>query len=176
VIIPLIVGAAFAACALAYVLMPVLTGSPTSGASSARSGGAPGQSPAESGDTGASAIEVLREIEFDRATGKLSETDYGALRATYTARAITELRDVRAGPADVAIAGSLAGSLVGSQLASHVASHAVCPACGARAEPDARYCTNCARYLAAVCPACSGPVSLPAARYCTWCGVALWGE
>jgi hypothetical protein len=31
-----------------------------------------------------SAIDALREIEFDRATGKLSDDDYAALKTEYT--------------------------------------------------------------------------------------------
>ncbi len=39
-----------------------------------------------------SAIDALREIEFDRATGKLSDDDYAALKAEYTRTALVELR------------------------------------------------------------------------------------
>ena len=45
-----------------------------------------------------SAVDVLREIEFDRATGKLSEADYGSLKSAYTARALAELRAPSAEP------------------------------------------------------------------------------
>ena len=42
-----------------------------------------------------SAIDALREIEFDRATGKLSDDDYAALKAQYTRTALVELRAQR---------------------------------------------------------------------------------
>ncbi len=45
-----------------------------------------------------SAIDALREIEFDRATGKLSDTDYATLKATYTAQALAELRGAMGSP------------------------------------------------------------------------------
>lgn len=37
------------------------------------------------------ALLALKEIEFDRATGKLSDTDYRALKAKYSAVAIATL-------------------------------------------------------------------------------------
>lgn len=37
------------------------------------------------------ALLALKEIEFDRATGKLSDTDYTALKAKYSAVAIAAL-------------------------------------------------------------------------------------
>jgi hypothetical protein len=112
---------------------------------------------------GITAVEVLREIEFDRATGKLSDADYGTLKSTYTARAITELRapaprDTHGQPdADTSDQGP----------------RRVCVMCAATSPPDAIYCSRCAHYLARECPTCRGPVTLPAARYCGWCGTRL---
>ena len=44
-------------------------------------------------------MAALREIEFDRATGKLSDADYDFLKARYTARALDALRQDDASPA-----------------------------------------------------------------------------
>src|SRR3989442_11196200 len=38
------------------------------------------------------ALRALKEIEFDRATGKLSDTDYEQLKAKYTEAALAALR------------------------------------------------------------------------------------
>jgi len=38
------------------------------------------------------AFRALKEIEFDRATGKLSDTDYEALKAKYTEEALVAMR------------------------------------------------------------------------------------
>ena len=38
------------------------------------------------------AVVALREIEFDRATGKLSDTDYAELKSRYTERALAAMR------------------------------------------------------------------------------------
>jgi hypothetical protein len=47
------------------------------------------------------ALRALKEIEFDRATGKLADVDYDALKAKYTAEALAALRaegEPRGGP------------------------------------------------------------------------------
>ena len=38
------------------------------------------------------ALRALKEIEFDRATGKLSDSDYEQLKAKYTAEAVAAMR------------------------------------------------------------------------------------
>ena len=55
--------------------------------------------PAAAAVEGVSAVEALREIEFDRATGKLSDEDYAELKASYTREALAELRAADAGVA-----------------------------------------------------------------------------
>lgn len=67
-----------------------------------------------------SAVDALREIEFDRATGKLSESDYDQLKSSYTQRALVFMRSSGA---------------------------AICEVCGARPESDAQFCSNCGRAL-----------------------------
>src|SRR2546425_9402467 len=60
-----------------------------------------GEDPDDDLSPGAVALRALKEIEFDRATGKLSDTDYDALRAEYTAAALAALRaeaGTRVGP------------------------------------------------------------------------------
>src|SRR5439155_18632511 len=43
------------------------------------------------------ALRALKEIEFDRATGKLSDADYEQLKAKYTAEALAAMRGEGAG-------------------------------------------------------------------------------
>lgn len=71
--------------------------------------------------TGDQAVDALREIEFDRATGKLSDSDYAALKSSYTQRAVEAMR--------------ASGALV-------------CGQCGPRPEADAKFCSNCGLLLA----------------------------
>ncbi len=88
------------------------------------------------------ALLALKEIEFDRATGKLSDEDYTGLKAKYSAEAVEEIRrEEVAGAADAAGAAADAAEHA-VQLAKHAAL-VVCPACGPRPEPAAVFCSRC---------------------------------
>src|SRR5256886_17043809 len=52
-----------------------------------------GEDPDDDLSPRAVALGALKEIEFDRATGKLSDADYDALKAQYTAEVVTALRE-----------------------------------------------------------------------------------
>lgn len=85
-----------------------------------------------------SAIRALREIEFDRATGKLSDADYAELRKTYGARALAEMRGADAkSPADP----------IEARVRAYRESHRECASCGLRPEEDAIYCSTCGAHL-----------------------------
>ncbi len=167
VTLSLFVGALLAACGLAFVLLPLLAGpsqTPPWLSAGDRNPARANPSPDVGGSTpGITAVEVLREIEFDRATGKLSDADYDTLKSTYTARALAELR----APAPRGTNGQ-----PGADTNGH-GPRRVCAMCAATSPPDAIYCARCAHYLARECPTCRGPVTLPAARYCGWCGTRL---
>lgn len=154
----LAVGTILAVGALAYVLFPLLAGAspairprPTLPAELRRG-------------VEHEAVAALREIEFDRVTGKLSDSDYEELKTRYTERALDALRTPdAAGPDD------LAEALV---LASRARIRG-CGACGPRPEPDAVYCSRCGRFLPGACGSCGASVSEPGASYCTMCGRQL---
>jgi cytochrome c-type biogenesis protein CcmI len=113
---------------------------------------------------GSTAVEALREIEFDRQTGKLSDADYASLKTSYTERALAELR-----AADSHAPPDAAEALVRAYRAQRRA----CAEHGPRPESDAAYCSECGRYLAGACAVCGASVTEPAARYCVGCGTAL---
>jgi ribosomal protein L40E len=108
--IPLIVGTLLAIGALCFVIWPVLV---------------PSLSPVYAAHIPVAApdyaVDALRELEFDRATGKISDLDYASLKASYTNKALTVMR---------------AGD------------RPVCDRCGPRDEPDAAFCSNCGAPLA----------------------------
>lgn len=145
----LAVGTVIALAVVAFVLYPLLTPSRPS----ARAALAPEEVP------GSTAVEALREIEFDRQTGKLSDTDYAALKASYTERALAELRTENTAPT--------------APAAAAPAQTLTCRDCGPRPESDAAYCSDCGRYLSGACSTCGAPVTEPGARYCTGCGQGL---
>ena len=168
-IVPLLIGAVLAACALAFVLTPLLLG-PFRGSRLPARGDSPGsRRDAHVGD-GASgevtAVDVLREIEFDRATGKLSDADYGSLKSAYTARALVELRAPSAEP-------RAGDPTPAASITSRGTTPSLCSSCGAGTVADAAYCIECGHYLTEQCPDCGAAITMAAARYCGACGGPL---
>jgi ribosomal protein L40E len=106
----LLVGTALAVASLCYVLYPLFRADMALAPKPVPRGGRR-QSPA---------IDALRELEFDRETGKISDTDYEPLKARYTEQAIAVMR---------------AGD-------THV-----CERCGPRPEQDAEFCSKCGAAL-----------------------------
>ncbi|MEE8191775.1 MAG: zinc ribbon domain-containing protein [Gemmatimonadales bacterium] len=107
------------------------------------------------------ALLALKEIEFDRATGKLSEEDYGALKAKY-AKIALEAMDAEE-RAETGVAADAAEELI-----RQAAQAKVCPACGPRPETDAAFCSECGQKLTA--PAAE---SAKGESFCTSCGSGL---
>jgi hypothetical protein len=158
--LPLAIGTLLAVGALAYVLFPLFVGAtptPPRGAATARQA---------AGAAEQDAVVALREIEFDRVTGKLSDSDYDELKTRYTERA---LQAMRAG----------AGSSVATEDAVEAAVLAYrsrlhsCAQCGPRPEPDAVYCSSCGHYLPGECGGCGAAVSEAGASFCAGCGRQL---
>ena len=154
----LIAGILLAAGAVYFVLRPILRPEMT-GIGNRESGNvSEGEDPDDDFSSRAVALRALKEIEFDRATGKLSDADYDVLKTKYTAEALAALRAEQPG------GGMRDGGSVASGAASHPASripHPACPSHGPRPESDAAFCSDCGRRLAT------------APGYCARCGTAL---
>lgn len=155
--LPLVLGAVLAVGALSYVLYPLFAG-PTP---------APRRRvtlPTEASDTAEQeAVAALREIEFDRVTGKLSDADYAELKARYTERALTAMRGRNATDDDRIEAAVLA----------YRARIPSCTRCGPRPEPDAIYCSACGSYLPGACASCGTAITQAGAAFCNCCGRQL---
>lgn len=163
-VVALVLGTMLAVGALAFVLHPLLFD--TRPAEAPRPVPAASERPADD-----SAIVALREIEFDRATGKLSDSDYAELRGEYAARALTELRSAGAPLLPAAI--PLADDDIEARVRAYREARPSCARCGLRPEPDALYCSTCGGYLSGSCPACSAPIVEQSAAFCSSCGVPL---
>lgn len=110
----LLIGTVLALAALSFVLYPLVVSSGDSRLTL-------DEPVPASGDTrGNTAVDALREIEFDRATGKLSDSDYDSLKASYTQRAVSVMRSAGTG---------------------------VCIFCGPRPEIGAGFCSSCGARL-----------------------------
>ncbi len=160
--IPLLLGSVLAVAALAFVMWPLLKG----GMQATPVLLAPEQAPE------ASALEALREIEFDQATGKLSAEDYASLKAAYTPLALAELRARESGAAAASPAVAAAEDAAEALIARVKQGGASCPSCGPRPESDALFCSDCGRALGAGCGECGAAIA-PDAKFCVECGVQL---
>lgn len=96
------------------------------------------------------ALLALKEIEFDRATGKLSESDYTALHARYTIAAVAVLEQPGRAPVHCLTHGDC-----------DLAEAAFCPICGAGLVTSEGTCAGCSQPLP------------PDAAFCAGCGTAV---
>ena len=121
------------------------------------------------------AFIALKEIEFDRETGKLSDADYDFLKAEYTAMALDALRKEQAGRASDDLEAIIAAKVRSLRSASAStpsdASVPACSTCGPRPETDAVFCSNCGLRLptSLACGRC-GAALVPGSRFCEACG------
>lgn len=167
---------------VAFLLAPLTRpGAPASGSS---------DDPEDPDDTPRGvALAALREIEFDRATGKLSDEDYAALKQRYTAAALvvlrnTESEDRTADIADASAASAVSSASSADPIEARIADRVrqlqggavKCPGCGPRPEGDALFCSWCGRSLTSGgCADCGAPL-VPGSRFCDQCGVAVAGR
>lgn len=168
----LVIGTLLAVFGLCYVLYPLFYGvAATSSADAARAGAAERR---DAKAARADAVAVLREIEFDRETGKLSDADYSELKADYTRRALDAMREEdRAGAGAAAGAPDAAADPVEAAIRRARAHVLECAHCGPRPEPDATYCSDCGRFLPGRCADCGAAVEAPGAQFCNACGRTL---
>lgn len=111
------------------------------------------------------AVVALREIEFDRATGKLSDADYGELKTRYTEHALAAMRGGASEAVDVDPAESA--------VRAYRLRLKECARCGPRPEPDAVFCSNCGTYLPGACTFCGKAVTEAGSTFCSSCGRQL---
>ena len=161
--IPLIIGTVLAIAAMGWVLAPLFradAGTTVAPFAPARYDVAARRE---------RAVEALREIEFDRATGKLSDADYEMLKARYTQQAVAAMRS-ESGAAIVDESEIEAAIRRAREAQANVPS---CAVHGSRPEPDAIYCSECGRFLRGACAHCGATPSAPGARFCEGCGHLL---
>jgi hypothetical protein len=91
------------------------------------------------------ALAALKEIDFDRETGKLSDGDYEFLKAKYTTLALEALRAESADITPDAIEAMVAARV--RSLRSAGSAPVACSTCGPRPEPDAVFCSSCGNQL-----------------------------
>jgi len=150
--------------AVYFVLRPIFRVTP----SVSEGGEGEGEASEEDQSPRAVALRALKEIEFDRATGKLSDADYDALKGQYTGMAVEALRDAGWGMGDAAP----------QRAAPHPASpipHPACPIHGPSSEVGAQFCAECGRRLSSAhgfCARCGAALE-SGAHFCNACGARV---
>lgn len=165
-------GACLAVAALYFVLRPILNPRMVTTADTDAAFGQEGEEPGEDLSPRAVALRALKEIEFDRATGKLSEPDYETLKGQYTNQALAALRAEDQAPlpeSREAAKKTAAGS-------PRAPVRSACSVHGARPESEARFCSECGRRLepqgTGFCSRC-GSLLERGAQFCSSCGRAV---
>jgi hypothetical protein len=142
---------------------------------------------------------ALKDAEFDRETGKLTEEDYQTVRTRTMAEAagvlrqldhltpeaeaaldaeieaaVARLREGTAQPVAPGLAAAVEAEI--ATLAKRAAAPArfklACPDCGQPYQPGDAFCAACGASLADTCPQC-GAFHRPGDAFCTRCGAAL---
>ena len=95
------------------------------------------------------ALAALKEIDFDRETGKLSEGDFQFLKAKYTAIAVEALRAERE-EGNAQSVEAIVAAQVRALRDSGGEARPRCTVCGPRPERDAVFCSTCGLQLSPV--------------------------
>ncbi len=122
------------------------------------------------------ALLALKEIEFDREMGKLSDADYEYLKDRYTTEALEALRIEPGGGAPDDVEALIAHRVRTLRFAAATAPPGApaCLSCGPRPESDAVYCSTCGGRLPApaACARCGTALSSDS-RFCEGCGTRV---
>ncbi len=127
------------AAVVIYVLYPIITGAQ-----------APlerlDDEPTEAEMRKAVALKALRDVEYERAMGKLDDGDYELLKAELSSEALAALQaEEEAAGAGGSSAAGLEGEIVAARV--RLRSGPICDACGEANETGSRFCAQCGRPL-----------------------------
>lgn len=124
-----------------------------------------------------SSILAIKELDFDRQIGNLSEEDYRELVDKYRKRAITLIKDL-----DTVEKGDDLSQLIDRQVAelrhrrspTDTEKGPACPKCGYLSHSAALFCSQCGCPLSLACPGC-GVAYNTGDRFCSQCGKEFRG-
>ena len=91
-------------------------------------------------------LRSIKELEFDRAMGKVGDADFSEIGARLRTRAMAIMEDLDRAPAEIP-RGRPSSRKAAAQAPEPVAAERRCAACGQTAAVDANFCTNCGARL-----------------------------
>ncbi len=117
---------------------------------------------------------AIKELEFDRAMGKLSDADYRGMRAKYETKAVAilqELDGLKKAPLQRARSVESSDSI--EQEVQRLRRTAQCPKCSTPHSASDAFCAKCGTPLRGIrCPKC-GTRAATGDRFCARCGAVL---
>lgn len=128
-----------------------------------------------------SILVALRDLDFDHATGKVADEDYGPQRAALMARGAAVLKQLDvAGVVDeasaieqaIAARRKTAASAPARVAQPKPADGVACPGCGAPVQAGDRFCSGCGMSLNRTCAQCGTAVTA-GDRFCGKCGAPV---
>lgn len=166
--------ATLGAIVVAFVLYPVFTEAPAGGAFDAGELDDDEEDDpalAELRDKKARLYESIRELDFDKAAGKISAADYEAARNDYLAQVSAVMAEIDArAPTEPAPAhGKHEKKQRKRKPASDAEPTLACSSCGEENPAGSKFCLECGTSLGKTCGSC-GESLPPKARFCIACG------
>lgn len=117
-------------------------------------------------------LDAIQDLDFEKASGKLSDADYESARNEYLAEVAVVMERLDAitpkKPTKRKAKGAKAKKTAGGGSEAAVA----CGACGTDNAGGAKFCMECGEPLARACAACGEPASAKA-KFCSGCGESL---
>ncbi len=131
----------------------------------------------ETGSPKIQALLALREIEFDRETGKLSDADYALLKRKYSQLALEAMKQERANEAPASPSERALDDAEALIAQAKALRQDTCPTCQSALEPGSAFCSTCGRSLTVAealprCYGCGAEYVLDT-KFCGECGAGL---
>ncbi len=156
--------ATLGAIVVTFVLYPVFTAAPTTAPSELDESEL---ALSDLSDKKAMLYEAIQDLDFEKAAGKVSDTDYETARNDYLAQvsAVMEKMDALAPQKQKRTKPTKKAAQQKHKLEVEVE----CESCGEGNPKGSNFCLECGKPIAATCASCGE--SLPAkARFCNACG------
>lgn len=97
------------------------------------------------------ALAALKEIDFDQATGKLSDEDYDRMKTQFTAEALDAIQAVdNSSTLELSNSPTDVEAMIASARSNSPSRRKFCLECGAPLEGPGRFCVECGTPVAAL--------------------------
>ena len=155
------------AIVVTFVLYPVFTAAPATAPSELDESDL---ALSDLSDKKAMLYEAIQDLDFEKAAGKVSDTDYETARNHYLARVSAVMEKVDAlAPQKQKPTKATKATKKAAKRKQKPKGEVACESCGEANPKGSNFCLECGKPMAATCASCGD--SLPAkARFCNACG------